>query len=84
MRRSCGERSWLIAVLHQLFDVVRHVRAEIIAARRQFPHGQGLVADVGQDQRLNIVDVLNAQAVELRLDDVEKPTVEALDQPYRF
>jgi len=43
--------------LDELLEIVRDVRAEIVAARAQLARGQLLVADVEQQQRLDGVDV---------------------------
>ena len=70
-----------IAILDQLLDVVGDIRAQVVAARGQFADRQLLVADVRQDQALHVVDVLDPEPIELRLDDIEEASMETLDQP---
>src|SRR5512144_2365527 len=41
-------------------------------------------ADVGDEQRLDAVDVANAQTVQLGAEQIEKPAMEPLDQPRQF
>src|SRR5579884_396084 len=81
-RPAVVDRAFLgeIAVLDHLLDVVGHVRAEIAAAQRQFPDGHLGIADVEQHHALHVVDVVNAEPVELELDDLKEVTVKALDE----
>ena len=69
-----------IAVLHQLFYVVRHVGAQIVAALGQFPHRQFLGANVEQDQGLDVVHIADGQTIKLRLHQFQALAVQALDQ----
>ena len=70
--------------LDQLLEIVRDVRAEIVAARAQLAGGQLGVADIEQEQRLHAVHVRAAAAVEFVLDDVEKPPVQTLHERQRL
>jgi hypothetical protein len=73
-----------VAVLHHLANIVRHVRAEIVATVRQFTDRQLFLTDIEQNQRLNIVDVLDPETVKLCFHDLQKLAVEPLDQFDRF
>lgn len=68
-----------VTKINQLLQVVRHVRAMVAAAKGQLAHRQLFIADVKEDQRLNVVDVANTRAVELRFDHFETATVKALN-----
>ena len=57
-----------IAVLDHLLDVVRNIRPEIVASRRQFADGEIVVADIVQDQALNVVDIVDTSPFQLGLD----------------
>src|SRR3546814_4671335 len=67
-----------IAVLDHLLHVVGDVRAEVVAALGELADGELLLADVEQDQRLDVVQVADALAVEVGLDDLEALAVEPL------
>src|ERR1043166_2612849 len=69
-----------IAVFDQLFDIVRDVGAKIAAAVRQLGGRHHGVPDVEQHHTLHVVDVVNAERVELQLRDVEKLSVKPLDK----
>jgi hypothetical protein len=69
-----------ILVLDQLLEVVGDVGAQIIAAGGELAHGELLLVDVEEDQGLDVVDVLDAEAVELGLDHFQEPAVQPLDQ----
>jgi hypothetical protein len=69
-----------IAGLNQLLQVVGDIRAEIVAAAGQLSRRQFGVADVVQEQRLHAVHVGTAQAFELILDDVEKQSMQTLNE----
>ncbi len=69
-----------VLVLDHLLDVIRDVRAEIIPADRKLAHRQLVIADIEQDHRLDVVDVLNIAAVQLDLKHIEKAAVQAFDQ----
>src|SRR3546814_12436314 len=73
-----------IAVLDHLLHVVGDVGAEAVAALGELADGELLLADVEQDQRLDVVQVADALAVEVGLDDLEALAVEPLDQPAEF
>jgi hypothetical protein len=73
-----------IVVLDHLLDVVGHVRAEVAAAQGQLTDRHLGIADIVQDEALHVIDVVDPQTVELELDDLEKMTVQAFDQPDRF
>ena len=51
------------AAFDELLEIVRNVRAEVVAARTQLTRGQLLVADVIKQQRLHRIDVGAAAAV---------------------
>jgi len=72
------------AGIDQLLEIVRHVGAEIVAARAQLARGQLLVADVIEQKRLHRIDVGAAAAIEFILDDVEQPAMQPLHQSQRF
>src|ERR1051325_9768173 len=69
-----------IAVFNQLLDVVGDVGAEIAAAVRQLGGCHHGVPDVEQHHTLHVVDVVNAERVELQLHDVEQLSVKPLDK----
>ena len=69
-----------VVVLDHLADVVGHVRAQVIAPVGELAHRQVVLADIVEDQRLNVVDVLHAQPVELAFDDFEELAVQPLNQ----
>ena len=70
-----------IAVLDHLLDIIRHVGAQIVTAVGQFADRELLLADVRQDQSLDIVDIGDARSVELHLHDPEKLPMQPLDEP---
>src|SRR5262245_13316066 len=72
------------AHLDELLQIVGDVGAAVVAARAQLARGELLVADVVQEQRLNRIDVSAAAAIELVLDDVEKPAMQPLHQRQGF
>jgi hypothetical protein len=47
---------------------------------RQLADGQLVLANIEEDQRLNVVDIADALAVQFRLHDVQKLAVQAFDQ----
>src|ERR1041384_7462751 len=69
-----------IAVFNKLLDVVGDVGAEIAAAVRQLGGRHHGVPDVEQHHTLHVVDVVDAEPVELQLHDVEKLSVKPLDK----
>src|SRR5436309_8048918 len=73
-----------ISHLDQLLDVIGNVRAEIVTTRAKLARGQLLVADIVQKQGLHRIDVAAAAAIELILNDVQKPAMQTLDQRQRF
>src|SRR3546814_332117 len=73
-----------IAVRHHLLQSVGDVRAEIVAALGEFADREFLLADVEEDQGLDVVDVVDAERIEFRLDHVEKLPVQTLDQRNGF
>ena len=73
-----------IAVLDHLLDVIGDVRAEIAAAQGQLADRHLGVADVEQHHALHVVDVVDAEPVELELDDFEEMPVKPLDQRDRL
>ena len=81
-RAAIVHRAFLheIAIFDHLLDVVRDVRPEIAAAQCQLADRHLGVPDIKQHHALYIVDVVNAEPVELELDDFEKLPVKPLDQ----
>src|ERR1051325_9783972 len=69
-----------IAVLDHFLDVVGNVRAEIAAAQRQLADGHLGIPDIKQHHALHVVNVVDAEPVELELNDFEKMSVKPLDQ----
>src|SRR3954465_2619887 len=69
-----------IVVLDHLLDIIGNVGAEIAAAQGQLADGHLGVADVEQHHALHVVDVVNAEPVELELHHFEKMAVKPLDQ----
>ena len=69
-----------IAVLHQLAHVVGNVGALVVAALHEFTDAQFGIAQVEEDQGLNVVEVADIATLKLGLDDLERKTVQALDQ----
>src|SRR6476646_979491 len=65
--------------LHQLLEVVRNVRAEIVAARTQLTGRQFLVADVVEQQRLHRIDIGATTPIEFILDNVKQTAMSPLD-----
>ena len=73
-----------IAKLGQLAQVIRHVGAEIIAAFDQIAHRNFALADVGQQKRLNAVQIVDVGAGQFGPDDVKQTTVQAFDKMCQF
>src|SRR3954453_15252043 len=73
-RAAIVHRAFLheIAVFDHLLDVVRDVRPEKAAAQFQLAARHLGIADIKQHRALYIVDVVNAEPVELELDDFKK------------
>ena len=69
-----------IADIDELLDVVGDVGAEIAPAQRQLADRQLVGPDIEQNQRLDVVDVLNAQTVEFSPHEFEKLAMQPLDQ----
>src|SRR5690606_28790200 len=51
--------------LDHFLDVIGYVRTEIIAANREFTNRQIVAANVEKNKPLDVVDVLNAELLEL-------------------
>ena len=68
------------ARVDQPLEIVGDVRAEIVAAGHQLADADLLVADVGQQQALDVVDLIDAEAFQLDPQHVEEAPVQALDQ----
>lgn len=66
------------------FDVVRHVRALVIAAFNQIADRHGFVADVGEQESLDAVQVPHPQPVQLCPNNIKKPPVQAFNQAGQF
>ena len=79
-RSSFGAFVMDVTALDQLLEIVRDVRAQIVAARAQLARRQFLIAHIEQQQRLHAVDLALVTAVELVLDDVEQLPVQPLDR----
>src|SRR5512132_2410017 len=79
-------RTLMLKVAHfgQLLDVVGTVRALIIATLDEIADGDLLLADIRDEQRLDAVDVANAQAIQFSAEQIEKPAMQPLDQPRQF
>src|SRR5262249_6691708 len=73
-----------VTVLDHLLHVVGDVRAEVVAAVGQFADRQLLVADVEENEGLDVVDVLDAEAIKLELHHFEEVAVQALDEKNRI
>src|SRR5262249_61655995 len=58
------------AELNKLLQVVGDIGAQVVTARKQFPRGQLLVADIVEQERLHRIDVRTAGEIELILDDI--------------
>jgi hypothetical protein len=58
--------------------------SQIIAARAQFAHGELLVVNVVEEQRLHGIDIAAAAPVEFVLDHVEQAAVQTLDEREGF
>src|SRR5215471_8553086 len=69
-----------IAVLDHLLDVVGDVGAEVAAAQGQLADRHLGIPDIKQHHALHVVDVVDAESVELELDDFKKMPVKPLDQ----
>jgi hypothetical protein len=69
-----------VAHLHELLHVVGDVGAEIVAPGAQLARGELLVADVVEQQRLDEFTSSRPAALELVLDHVEEPAMQALHQ----
>jgi hypothetical protein len=69
-----------IAHVDELFEIVGHVRAEVIAACLEFTGGQFARADVIEQQRLYAVEFGATETIEFVFDDIEKEAMETLDQ----
>ena len=73
-----------IAEIGELADVAGDDGALVVAALDEIADGHFLDADVGEQQRLNAVEVADAGAFELRSQYVEITPVQALDQARQF
>src|SRR3981189_2144092 len=85
-RAASDTRALMVEKTHldQLLQIVGDVRPEIVAARTQLSGRQLLVAAIVEQERLHRIDVRTAPAIELVLDDVEKPAMKPLDQRQGF
>src|SRR3954470_15838214 len=70
-----------IAAVQQLLQIVSDVRACVVALLGQITYRDLLVLNISKDQCLNGVDVIDAQPLQLEADNIEKATVQPLDQP---
>jgi hypothetical protein len=68
-----------VTEVDQLLEVIGDVGAMVTAAECQLANGQLFLADVKQDQRLDIVDVADARAVQFSLDNFKTATVKTLN-----
>src|SRR5580704_1582104 len=71
-------------IIPHFLDVVRDVRAEIAAAQGEFADGHFRVTNIVQHHTLDVVDVVNAEPIELELHHLQKITVETLNQRNYF
>jgi hypothetical protein len=80
-RTTVMRRAFLfqIAVFDHLFDVIGNIGAEIISTVRQFADSQLFLADIGQDERLDIVDIGDTRTVQFYLDDFKELPVQTFD-----
>ena len=69
-----------VSTVNQLLQVVGDIRAEIVTARRQLADRQVVVADVVQNQALNVVDVVDTSPLQLGLHEFEELAMQSLDQ----
>lgn len=69
-----------IAGLHQLLEIVGDVGALVVASGLQLARRHLVVADVEQQQGLHRVDLENAQAFELVLQNVKQQAVQPFHQ----
>ena len=68
-----------IAQFDQLFQIIGHVRALIIAARFQLARGHLILADVEQEQRLDRVDFQQVDPLKLILHHIQQQPVQPFD-----
>ena len=68
-----------IAALDQLLHVVGNVGALIIAAVDEIADDDLFVADIGEQEGLDRIEVLDAQTIEFRPDDIEESPVQTLN-----
>src|SRR5689334_9270829 len=73
-----------IAVLDHLLDVVGDVGPEITAAQGELAHRHLRVPNIEQHHCLDVVDVVNTESLQLKLDDLQELTMKALDQRNHF
>src|SRR5512135_145101 len=73
-----------VACFDQLLQIVRDVRAEIVAACPQLARREFLIADVEQQQCLYAVDLPFVTAIKLVLDDVEQLAMQPFDEVERL
>ena len=69
-----------VAIFDQFLHVLRNIQALVITTIDQFTDCQLFIADMGQNKALEVVDVLNTEAIQLRLDHFDKLTMQPLDQ----
>src|ERR1700731_5123363 len=73
-----------IAVLDHLLDIVGDIGPEITAAQGELAHRHLRVPNIEQHHCLDVVDVVNAEPLQLQLDDLQELTMKALDQRNHF
>jgi hypothetical protein len=81
-RTAVDSRSGMMqkASFDELLNIVRDVRAEVIAAGAQFACSEFLIANIVEEQGLHGIDVAAASTVEFVLNHVEQASVQALDK----
>src|SRR5260370_5988984 len=73
-----------IAVLDHLLDIVGDVGSQITAAQGELAHRHLRIPDIEQHHCLDVVDVVNAEPLQLQLDDLQELTMKALDERNHF
>lgn len=66
--------------LGEFLDIVRNIRAVIVAAIFQIANHHFILTDIVQQERLDGIDVVHLKAMQLRPQHIEKMPVESLYQ----
>src|ERR1700730_2639701 len=73
-----------IPVLSHFLDIIGDVRSQIAASQRDFSDCHLGITNVEQHYRLHAVDVVYAEAFELKFHNLQQTVMEALDKGIEF